>query len=340
MSPPATHHIIMTMPVSSTALERLRAIRDMTVRVAEPLAPYTRFQIGGPAALFCDTGDTESLMRALRTAAQLALPRMVIGGGTNLVVSDAGFDGVVLRYTGSRITRAGNVLEIDGGAVLQDVVDTSNGLGLKGLETMTGIPGYLGGAIYGNAGAYGRSIQEIVEKVKIFDGERIVTVRNPDCQFRYRESIFKERKDWIILSAELRFETSDARELREKSAEIRTIRDAKYPPTMRCAGSIFKNLLVADLPARLHGEIPANVIREGKVPSAWFLEQIGAKGVRRGDIQVASYHANLIYNDGAGTAQDLVAIIQDLKRRVHDRFGIDLEEEIQYVGFDYVETPA
>lgn len=290
--------------------------------------------------MLCDTADADSLTAALRIAAEFAAPRLVIGGGTNLVVSDAGFDGIVLRYTGSRVVRKGNVLEVEAGAVLQDIVDTSNGLGLQGLETMTGIPGYLGGAIYGNAGAYGRSIQEIVEAVQVFDGERVVWMRNPDCEFRYRESVFKERKEWIILSAKLRFEGADAPELSKTSAEIRTIRDAKYPPTMKCAGSIFKNLLLAELPARVQREIPAQVIREGKVPSAWFLEQIGAKGLRRGDIQVASYHANLIYNDGAGTADDLVAIIRDLKQRVRERFGIDLEEEIQYIGFDYVATAA
>ena len=101
---------------------------------------------------------------------------------------------------------------------------------------------------------------------------------------------------------------------------------------MKCAGSVFKNLIVKDLPAEAAARIPAGVAREGKVPAAWFLEQVGAKGVVRGDIHVASYHANLIYNAGAGTAADLCALIQELKARVHARFGIDLEEEVQYVG--------
>jgi UDP-N-acetylmuramate dehydrogenase len=330
----------MEVSVPSTAFDRLRGIANVTVRVNEPLAPYTRFQIGGPAAMFCDTADRNALAQALELVNTFAVPRMVIGGGTNLVVSDAGFDGIVLRYTGSGIAPAGNVLHVEAGAVLQDVVDTANALGLMGLETMTGIPGYLGGAIYGNAGAYGRSIQEIVQTVKVFDGEHIIALSNAGCRFRYRESVFKQRKDWIILSAQLRFETGEPTELNKSSAEIRAIRDAKYPPAMKCAGSIFKNLLLAELPIRVQRQVPAQVIREGKVPSAWFLEQVGAKGVRRGEIQVASYHANLIYNDGAGTAEDLVAIIQDLKQRVHRRFGLELEEEIQYVGFDYVETAA
>jgi UDP-N-acetylmuramate dehydrogenase len=330
----------MTVPVSSAAVSRLRAIPQLRVLAGEQLAPHTRFQIGGPAALLCDTDQEAAFVQALRTSRDLALPRMIIGGGTNLVVSDAGFDGVVLRYTGSRISAQGTVLRIQSGAILQDAVDRSIALGLRGLETMTGIPGYLGGAIYGNAGAYGHSIQEIVERVSITSADDSAGMTNAECRFRYRDSIFKERKDWIILSAELRFQPGEPAELEKTAREIRAIRDAKYPPSMRCAGSIFKNLLLPDLPERVRREIPATVIREGKVPSAWFLEQTGVKGLRRGDIQVAPYHANLIYNDGAGTASDLVTVIQELKARVYNRFGIELEEEVQYVGFDFVPAPA
>jgi UDP-N-acetylmuramate dehydrogenase len=164
------------------------------------------------------------------------------------------------------------------------------------------------------------------------DGE-IRQFDNAQCRFRYRESIFKAHKDWIILSATLRLSAGDAHELAHVADEIRAIRDAKYPPAMKCAGSIFKNLLVAELPAHVQELIPERVTREGKVPSAWFLEQTDAKGMRRGDIQVAAYHANLIYNDGAASAADLVWVIAELKRRVRERFGFEIEEEVQYVGF-------
>ncbi|HEX3682269.1 MAG TPA: UDP-N-acetylmuramate dehydrogenase [Bryobacteraceae bacterium] len=328
------------MPVSPAAIKRFGAIPNLNVLPSERLAPHTRFQIGGPAALFCDTADAGAFTEALQTAKELALPRMIIGGGTNLVISDAGFDGVVLRYTGSRIQRDGLLLHVEAGALLQSVVDQSIALGLQGLQTMTGIPGYLGGAVYGNAGAYGRSIEELVERVHVTDGDVALVLGNHECRFRYRDSIFKDRKNWIVLSAELRFENGEPLQLAKTAAEIRTIRDSKYPPMMKCAGSIFKNLFFRDLPARVQSEIPASVVREGKVPSAWFLEQIGAKGLRRGDIQVASYHANLIYNDGAGTASDLVAVIQDLKNRVRARFAIELEEEVQYLGFEYADALA
>jgi len=321
------------MSLFAAARERLAAIPNSDLLADAPLARYTRFAIGGPASLFFDAHQECALTQAVRVVRELAIPYVLIGGGTNLIVADAGFKGVVLRYTGARIAQQGCVLHVEAGTVLQDVVDHSIALGLKGLETMTGIPGYLGGAIYGNAGAYGHSIQEIIERVRFFDGECVRAALNADCDFRYRTSIFKSRKNWMVLSADLKFLEYDSAALRKTADEIRAIRDAKYPPTMKCAGSIFKNLLLAELPAELAGQIPKNVIREGKVPSAWFLEQVGAKGMRRGDIQVAEYHANLIYNDGAGAAADLVAVIEELKRRVRERFGLELEEEVQYVGF-------
>ena len=322
------------MSVSSETLKRLSMLGNASTAEDVPLSEYTRFGIGGPAAVFVDTADAEAFGEGLQLARSSKMPRLVIGGGTNLVVSDAGFAGLVLRYKGRQIRREGEVLRVDAGAVLQDVVDFSVEVGLKGLETMTGIPGYLGGAVYGNAGAYGHSIQEIVERVHFTDGDEVMSFSNEQCEFTYRESVFKRHKEWVILSTELRFQPGDAAELGNTANEIRTIRDAKYPPTMKCAGSIFKNLLFANLPAQAQAEVPARVVREGKVPSAWFLEQTHVKGLRVGDIQVAEYHANLIYNDGAGTAADLVTVIRELKARVRDRFGFDLEEEVQYVGFE------
>lgn len=324
----------------SAAMNRLAAIPHLTVLRDTPLSSHTRFRIGGPAALLCDTTDISSFIQTLKILQDVPIPRIVIGGGTNLVVSDSGFEGVVLRFSGSRINREGNLLRVESGAVLQDVVDRSIEMGLEGLQTMTGIPGFLGGAVYGNAGAYGRSIHEIVQQVSATDGDRIVSFSNEDCRFRYRESMFKEQKQWIILSVDLQFQTGDRALLAQTANEIRAIRDKKYPPTMRCAGSIFKNVFFADLPPGAQAEVPPSVVREGKVPSAWFLEQIGAKGMRRGDIQVASYHANLIYNDGCGASADLVSIIDELKQRVRDRFGFDLEEEVQYVGFEYAPAPV
>jgi len=311
----------------------LAAIHNLRVLADEPLARHTRFGIGGPAKVFCDAPNQESCVAALKLLVQSGLPHVVIGGGTNLVVADSGFPGIVLRYTGANIRQDGTLLTAEAGAVLQDVVDRSIELGLNGMQTMTGIPGYLGGAVYGNAGAYGQSIHERVERVLATNGERVAEFSNADCQFQYRESWFKKNKEWLILEAGLRFSDGNSIEMKKAADEIRSIRDKKYPPTMKCAGSIFKNLFFANLPADVQSQVPAKLVREGKVPSAWFLEQAGVMGIRRGDIQVATYHANLIYNDGAGTAADLVVVIKECKKRVADRFGFEIEEEVQYVGF-------
>ncbi|HLX42281.1 MAG TPA: UDP-N-acetylmuramate dehydrogenase [Bryobacteraceae bacterium] len=321
-------------------LFRLLAIPNLHVFVNASLAGYTRFEIGGPARALLDVDDETALIEAWRAVKETGWQRTVIGGGTNLVVADDGFPGAVIRYTARNIEFEDCRVRVDAGAMLQHLVDATIAQGLRGLETMTGIPGWLGGAVYGNAGAYGRSINEAVESVRFFDGAEIREIDNTGCDFHYRESVFKRRKDWIILSATLRLERGHADDLRAAAASILKIRNAKYPPTMRCAGSIFKNLLLADLNESVKARVPEGVIREGKVPSAFFLEQVGAKGMTNGPIQVADYHANLIYNTGGGTAHQVRAIINELKARVRVQFGIDIQEEVQFVGDSDVQLTA
>ncbi len=314
--------------------QQLAAIPNLKVIAGALLKDYTRFGIGGPAALYAETADEASFVEALQLVRSGSTPYAVIGGGTNLIVSDAGYQGIVLRFTARGLRSEGISVWADAGADLQDLVDYALDHGLQGIETMTGIPGSVGAAIYGNAGAYGHSIMESVFQVRFFDGETIRTFNNAECEFLYRESVFKRHKDWIIFSTELHLRAAPAEVLRKAADDILKIRNEKYPPTMKCAGSIFKNLILAELPERVREIVPAKVIREGKVPSAYFLEQVGAKGLKNGDIQVAEYHANLIYNTGHGTARELTEVIDLLKSRVHERFGIELEEEVQYVGFD------
>jgi UDP-N-acetylmuramate dehydrogenase len=191
----------------------------------------------------------------------------------------------------------------------------------------------VGAGIYGNAGAYGRSISDSLSRVRYLQGDTITEIGNHGCRFTYRESVFKSHKDWIILSAEFTLREGDPALLLRTAADILTVRNRKYPPEMRCAGSIFKNLMLAELPEEAARTVPEALVREGKVPSAFFLEQVGAKGMRRGGIRVADYHANLIYNEGGGAASDLRGLIRELKTRVRDKFGLELEEEVQYVGF-------
>lgn len=318
-------------------LARLASIPNLAVRREAPLSRYTRFAIGGPAAALVEASTEEALLAALAEVRASGLEWAIIGAGTNLIAADAGFRGILLRYLGGRIGRHGRCVSAQAGAELQSVVDFTIDAGLRGLETMAGIPGSVGAAVYGNAGAYGRSVSDSLVTVRFFDGLHVRNLDNAGCEFEYRGSVFKRRKGWVILEAEFGLEPAERAELRRTASEILAIRSRKYPPEMRCAGSIFKNRFFKDLPPSLAAKVPSELVREGKVPAAWFLEQVGAKGLSRGDIRVADYHANLVYNAGAGTAADLSALIQELKRRVRERFGIELEEEVQYLGF---EAPA
>jgi len=320
------------MPTLEETHLRLTEIPGLTVSAATPLSRYTRFGIGGPADLYAETVSPDAFVAALAAARSDGIPTMVIGGGTNLIVSDHGFRGMVLRFRADRLTVEGNRVLADAGAVLQDLVDFSISHGLKGLETLSGIPGSVGAAIYGNAGAYGHSISERVQQVRFFDGKDVRTFDNAQCEFLYRESIFKRHKEWVIFSTDLVLDPSDRAALRDTADGILQVRNEKFPVTMKCAGSIFKNLLLRELPPDVAAQVPSSSVREGKIPAAWFLEQVGAKGMQRGDIHVATYHANLIYNAGAGTAADLCELISELKSRVRERFGIEIEEEVQYVG--------
>jgi UDP-N-acetylmuramate dehydrogenase len=245
-------------------LARLTAIPELTVLTHAPLSRYTRFALGGPADVYAETASVEAFIAALTIARASGQNYVVIGGGTNLIVSDDGFRGIVLRFIARRILAACNRVVADGGAVLQDLIDFTVDRGLQGLETLAGIPGSVGAAIYGNAGAYGHSISERVRTVRFYDGTGVRVFDNEACEFHYRESVFKRHKDWIIFSAELVMDAIDSTDaaaaLRKIAGDIVTVRNEKFPVTMKCAGSIFKNLLVARFPKR----------SPSACPSAWF----------------------------------------------------------------------
>ncbi|MBI4892217.1 MAG: UDP-N-acetylmuramate dehydrogenase [Acidobacteria bacterium] len=325
------------------ARARLDAIPQLQVTCNEPLAAHVRFGFGGPARVFADTADEAAFLAALGVAHGSGLAWLVIGSGTNLIVSDKGFPGIVLRYRGARISRAGQTVRVEAGAALQSLVDFAVAEALQGIEVMTGIPGNVGAAVYGNAGAYGASISDRISSVRFHDGLAVREVDHAGCRFRYRDSIFKQRRlqgePWLILSAELTFPNGDGAAMKAKADAILATRNAKFPPEMKCAGSIFKNLLLSELPEQARRAVPESVVKGGKVPAAWFLEQAGAKGLAMGGIRVTDYHSNTLYNAGGGTAAEFCGLVRTLKGRVLERFGLALSEEVQYIGFDPEELP-
>lgn len=324
-----------TLYLDPDQLARLRSLPATEVLQNEPLAGHTRFAVGGPVDYLVDSADEEAFAEAVEICRASGLPYTYLGAGSNVIAADAGYRGVLLRFSGDAIERTKDgVVHAQTGATLQALVNFTMECGLEGLHTLERIPGWVGGAVYGNAGAYGHSMHEILRRARYVDARGLHEIDNAGCEFDYRESIFKRNKDRAILSCSLEMPEADRDKLKAEAAKIREVRDEKFPPTMRCAGSIFKNLFLANLPSGAADEVPVRVIREGKVAAAWFLEQVGAKGMREGGIRIAHYHANLIYNPGGGTARELRRMILELKRRVADRFGFELEEEVQYIGRD------
>lgn len=240
-----------------------------------------------------------------------------------MVFPDAVLQGLLIQVRGGKSTFQGTRCRVDSGVNLARVIRESVRRGLKGLETLSGIPGTVGGAIVGNAGAYGHSIGEVIDKVEIWNGRRRRWLAQPDCRFRDRETVFKE-KPFLVLRAVLKFQRGEAKALQRTSHDIIRRRLLKYKPGLRCPGSFFKNILVSEVSERSLDLIDRTNIIEGKIPAGYLLEQVGAKGMRVGGIVIAKFHANLFINQNQGTAADVRKLVRILKNRVRKKSGIAL----------------
>ncbi len=294
-----------------------------------PLKPLSTFKIGGKARFFVEVNNEKEFFEAIKKSKELDIPYAVFGGGSNVVFPDGLLNYLLIKLNigGSEIL--GLKIVVGAGLNLAKVIKTANKNGLAGLETLAGIPGTIGGAIVGNAGAYGHSISEVVEKVEAWNGTIKKWISNMECHFQYRESIFKN-KPWIILRAVLRFKKGKAEKLKKISAGIMRFRNKKYKKRLRCPGSFFKNVLAGGVSKRSSELIDENKIIGGKIPAGYLLEQAGANGMKFGGIKVADFHGNLLVNQGGATAKDVRKAAKALKERVYRKFGIHLEEEVRY----------
>ncbi|HEY4483806.1 MAG TPA: UDP-N-acetylmuramate dehydrogenase [Candidatus Paceibacterota bacterium] len=300
------------------------------------LAAFTTFGIGGVAPWFILVEDAEQLVQVVQKARTQKIPYYIFAGGSNVVFPDKIPKKLIICLRASRLNKINhevkaNRIEIEAGVPLSLLISLSIRNSLQGLESLSGIPGTVGGAIYGNAGAYGQSISDKLEAVLIWDGKNTRWVTKEECQFTYRSSIFK-KKDWLILSARFILFAGDKKELQQKSRQIIAIRNKKYVPGIKCPGSFFKNVLVKNVSKVVLKNIPPEKIIEGKIPAGFLLESIGAKNSRQGQIFIPDFHGNLLINEGGGRASDVVKLASRLQKKVKDKFGINLEAEVQIVN--------
>lgn len=296
-----------------------------------PISRYTTLNIGGAAKFFLESSSQAEIIQAIAWAKEQKIPYLVIGGGSNLLVSDQGFDGLIIKNSLRGISQDNQLLRVKSGTPLQDLVDFSIRQGLAGLEKLTGIPGTLGGAVYGNAGAYGQAISDQLTEVVCFDGQKIIHLTKTGCGFSYRDSNFK-RNSWLILEANFKLAAEDKNLLLQDSQEVLTQRLLKYQPGLKCPGSFFKNVLVKNLPPQTLKLIPAEKISFGKIPAGFLLEEVGAKNQSLGNITIAPYHGNLFINQGSGKAKEFYQLAKQYYQKVEDKFGIKLEPEVQFIN--------
>ena len=313
---------------------------SITIQKNISLSKYTSFKIGGPAKYFCVVENREQIKEALEFAKENKLKVFILGGGNNLLISDKGFDGLIVKIQDTRYKiQADNKIFIGSGLSLAKLVLESVKNNLVGLEYLMGIPGTVGGAIVNNAGAFGKCMGDVIKEVEVLEIKKlkIKKLDNKECQFEYRNSIFKKEKKYIILNAVLRLEKGDQEESKKTITEILESRRKKQPLEYPNAGSVFKNPVVDDvLLEKLKKEFPElnKIAKNNIISTGWLIEQVeGLKGKKIGDAMVSKKHCNFIVNIGNAKAEDVIILVSLIKQKVRSHFGIQLKEEIEYVGF-------
>jgi len=310
--------------------DRLRAAIGDGLREQEPLRHHTTFRIGGPADWFLAAQTQEQLVSALRTATQLSLPCFLLGGGSNLLVSDDGFRGLVVKNAIDDVEFEGTTARVGCGADYLTFIRLCCERSLAGFAYAAGIPGSVGGALYGNAGCYGQDIGTRTLECTVCtpEGTNVETLPASWFQFAYRDSRLK-REPRALISCVLRLDEGDGAAIAAEIEEKLEIRRIKHPqwriePT---AGSYFKNL-----PPGFQAPGLPHSPGTQRVPAGVLLDACECRGLRVGDAMVFAKHANILVNAGRATASDVLTLAEVMKARVRAKFGVELEEEVMFLG--------
>lgn len=280
----------------------------------EPMRKHTTFRIGGPADFYLCPHSAKEIQKAVEICQEDGLPYFILGNGSNLLVSDQGYRGVVIQLwkNVSDILVEGCLIRAKAGASLAKIAGEALEEGLTGMEFAAGIPGTLGGAVVMNAGAYGGEMKDILKEVLVMDKQgEIFTLKKEELHLGYRTSIIKE-KGYIVLAAVLELKPGDRKEIKEKMDELKQKRVEKQPLDMPSAGSTFK---------RPEGYFAGKLIMDA-----------GLRGFSVGGAQISEKHCGFVVNTGKATANDVLTLIREVQNRVLDKFGVELETEVKFLG--------
>jgi len=318
------------------------------------LSKYTTFRIGGPARWLVKAKTAYEIVGIAEVALQQGIPLFLLSGGANVLVSDEGFNGIVIKCEDRTLTIEGTRVIAGSGVPLLYLAQQTAKSGLTGAEFCAAIPGAVGGAVRGNAGAFGGEMKDIVVSVDIWDGKGRRTLTNEECAFAYRTSAIKKnnqsvvipdrdrgsRNDcWIVLRATLRLATGNVNTAQEKVKELLLKKSSSQSLEDPSAGCMFKNITLAKdfwldaVHQRWEPRVPPEFIQKGVLPSAWLIDQAELKGRCIGGAQVSLKHGNFIMNNGNAKASDVLMLVSIIKQKIRTQFGVQLEEEIELVGF-------
>lgn len=315
-------------------IEQLKIKLGDKVRENVSLKDFASFKIGGPANYFVEVFNKNELRQALEAARELKCDYYILGGVSNTLISDNGYDGLIIKLSDAPIEISGNMITAFAGVKWPKLVIEAINAGLEGFEFSANIPGSVGGSVRGNAGAYGKSVGDFVKEVEVLVVEdKEISLRKftkEDCQFDYRESIFKQHQNWVISEVifELKKSEKSKEELLKEIKNEAASRVAKQPLNYPSAGCTFKNVVYNDDLVKYK-----DWVSNGKIAAGKFIDEAGLKGTQIGGAKVSEEHANFIINFNNATASDVLQLISLIKTKVRDEFGVQLQEEIVYLGF-------
>lgn len=307
-----------------------------------PLAPYSVFKIGGPARFFAVAKNKEELIETLQFAKEKNMPFFMLGAGSNVLIADGGFNGLVIKNELNTISvdEKTGVINADAGISMPRLVVETAKRVIAGLEWGVGIPGTVGGSVWGNAGAFGKEVKDVLISVDTYNMKTEIMRRynNAECVFGYRDSFFKYRPELIIFSAIFQGEEGNKDIIWKRIKEISEARSKTQDIGAKCAGCIFKNpewprdlqkkrVLLEKFPDLVRFQDRATI------PAGYLIDHAGIRGRQIGNAKVSPAHANYIINEGGATAGAVVQLIALTKEHIRRTYGIMLEEEIQYIGF-------
>ena len=302
------------------------------------LAPYTSFDIGGEARYFVEVSNEDELREALAFANSKQLKFFIISGGSNVLLPSDDFGGLVIRI----IAESGQGYKIykdnliaSAGAILMDIIEAAGLAGLVGLEDMYGIPGSVGGALRGNAGAFGTEMKDVVSKVRAINlqtGE-VKDFSNKECEFEYRNSYFKAHPEWVILTIVFKLTAEGgSNELKQQREEILAKRGGKHNQDVKCAGSFFKNPLGTPEAIEMFEREKGVKARGGRVPAGWLIDKCELKGTAVGGAKCSEQQANYIINFNNATQRDVLELRDIIIKKVQDTFSTTLEPEVMVIN--------